>query len=180
MEFYLWDLFVGRLQKNNTYRPQNYSRQLKLLFSLKKTWIRGTQEMFLEINVWRYSEVWNLARQTIILLFLFHFKKMSHLSCVLLISTDDSKSAVTEYWLNKDWNYIVSVFVLGSPFEYLKYLRQLEYHIWTAEPVIMVNLRSSGFSENFQTFIQTVTDYVVPVLILVDYVFQNSKWPPQQ
>ena len=42
----------------------------------------------------------------------------------------------------------------------------------------MVNLQSSGFSENFQTFILTVTDYVVPVLVLVDYVFQNSKWPP--
>ena len=126
MEFYLWDLFVGRSQKNNTYRTQNRSSQLKLLFSLKKIWIRGTQEMFLEIHVWRYSEVWNLARQTIILLFLFHFKKMSHLSCVLLISADDSKSAVTEYWLNKDWNYIVSgsncVFVLGSPFHLSIYL----------------------------------------------------------
>ena len=42
----------------------------------------------------------------------------------------------------------------------------------------MVNLQSSGFSENFQTFILTVTDYVVPVLVLVDYVFQNSKRPP--
>lgn len=42
----------------------------------------------------------------------------------------------------------------------------------------MVNLQSSGFSENFQTFILTVRDYVVPVLVLVDYVFQNSKWPP--
>ena len=41
----------------------------------------------------------------------------------------------------------------------------------------MVNLQSSGFSENFQTFILTVTDYVVPALVLVDYVFQSSKWP---
>lgn len=169
MEFYLWDLFVGRLQKNNTYRPQNKSRQLKLLFSLKNIWIRGRQEMFLEIKVWRYSEVWNLARQANILLFLFHFKRISHLSCVLLISTDDSKSAVTEYWLNKDWNYIVSgsncVFVLVVPSSaFLKIFKTA----WTAEPVIMVNLRSSGFSENFQTFILTVRDYVVPVLVLVD------------